>query len=93
MVEKDSGRSRGFGFVSYDNPDAAALAIKELNGFAVSESIRDGKRTRSYKIIFEYIIGRYLTSNVDSCVRIVLLNFLYLLPIQQNISCRSEISD
>jgi hypothetical protein len=36
MVEKDSGRSRGFGFVSYDSPDAAALAIKELNGFAVS---------------------------------------------------------
>jgi len=35
MVEKDSGRSRGFGFVSYDNPDAAALAIKELNGFAI----------------------------------------------------------
>ena len=36
MVEKDTGRSRGFGFVSYDSPDAAALAIKELNGFAVS---------------------------------------------------------
>lgn len=35
MVEKDTGRSRGFGFVSYDNPDAAALAIKELNGFVV----------------------------------------------------------
>lgn len=35
MVEKDSQRSRGFGFVSYDNPDAAALAIKELNGFAI----------------------------------------------------------
>jgi len=35
MVEKDSGRSRGFGFVSYDYPDAAALAIKELNGFAI----------------------------------------------------------
>lgn len=36
MVEKDTGRSRGFGFVSYDSPDAAALAIKELNGFTVS---------------------------------------------------------
>jgi len=35
MVEKDTGRSRGFGFVSYDNPDSAALAIKELNGFAI----------------------------------------------------------
>lgn len=35
MVEKDSGRSRGFGFVSYDSPDSAALAIKELNGFPV----------------------------------------------------------
>jgi len=36
MVEKDTGRSRGFGFVSYDSPDSAALAIKELNGFPVS---------------------------------------------------------
>jgi hypothetical protein len=35
MVEKDTGRSRGFGFVSYDNPESAALAIKELNGYAV----------------------------------------------------------
>lgn len=39
MVEKDSGRSRGFGFVSYDSPDAAALAIKELNGYAVRMNI------------------------------------------------------
>jgi RNA recognition motif. (a.k.a. RRM, RBD, or RNP domain) len=39
MVEKDSGRSRGFGFVSYDSPESAALAIKELNGFAVSEQV------------------------------------------------------
>lgn len=35
MVEKDSGRSRGFGFVSYDNPESAAQAIKELNGYAI----------------------------------------------------------
>ena len=36
MVERDTGRSRGFGFVSYDLPESAALAIKELNGFPVS---------------------------------------------------------
>jgi hypothetical protein len=36
MVERDTGRSRGFGFVSYDSPEAAAMAIKELNGFPVS---------------------------------------------------------
>lgn len=35
MVERDTGRSRGFGFVSYDNPESAAVAIKELNGYAV----------------------------------------------------------
>uniref|UniRef100_A0A7S1VM38 RRM domain-containing protein n=1 Tax=Grammatophora oceanica TaxID=210454 RepID=A0A7S1VM38_9STRA len=35
MVEKDTGRSRGFGFVSYDSPESAAMAIKELNGFAI----------------------------------------------------------
>jgi CUG-BP- and ETR3-like factor len=36
MIEKDTGRSRGFGFVSYDVPEAAELAIKNLNGYAVS---------------------------------------------------------
>ena len=36
MIEKNTGRSRGFGFVSYDLPESAALAIKQLNGYAVS---------------------------------------------------------
>ena len=40
MVERETGRSRGFGFVSYDNPESAAMAIKELNGFAVRHVLR-----------------------------------------------------
>ena len=39
MVERDTGRSRGFGFVSYDNPESAAMAIKDLNGFAVCRAV------------------------------------------------------
>jgi len=35
MVEKDTGRSRGFGFVSYDLPECAAAAIQALNGHIV----------------------------------------------------------
>jgi len=35
MVEKETGRSRGFGFVSYDNPESAAQAIKERNGLII----------------------------------------------------------
>nr|CCA25727.1 CUGBP and ETR3like factor putative [Albugo laibachii Nc14] len=35
MVEKETGRSRGFGFVSYDNPPSADAAIKGMNGFQV----------------------------------------------------------
>ena len=49
MVEKDTGRSRGFGFVSYDSPDSAALAIDELNGFAVSfQSVEVTEVCKSY---------------------------------------------
>lgn len=35
MVEKETGRSRGFGFVSYDNAPSAEAAIKGMNGFQV----------------------------------------------------------
>ena len=35
MVENDTGRSRGFGFVSFDNRDSAMTAIKTMNGFQI----------------------------------------------------------
>lgn len=34
MTEKN-GKSKGIGFVSFDNPKAAADAIEEMNGFEV----------------------------------------------------------
>eukprot|EP00742_Colponemidia_sp_Colp-10_P001102 GILJ01001192.1.p1 GENE.GILJ01001192.1~~GILJ01001192.1.p1 ORF type:complete len:430 (+),score=58.33 GILJ01001192.1:130-1290(+) len=35
MIEKDTGRSRGFGFVSYDNSQSGAQAIAAMNGFSI----------------------------------------------------------
>jgi hypothetical protein len=33
FVDKISGRSRGFGFVSYDRPESAVMAIEHMNGY------------------------------------------------------------
>lgn len=35
MTEIETGKSKGFGFVSYDHPDSAANAIKQVNGMFV----------------------------------------------------------
>jgi RNA recognition motif-containing protein len=32
MTDKENGRSKGFGFVSYDNSHSANMAIKVING-------------------------------------------------------------
>jgi hypothetical protein len=37
MVDNDSGRSRGFGFVSFDNPASAADAIDKMNGLQIGK--------------------------------------------------------
>lgn len=35
MTDKKEGRSRGFGFVSYETPEMAREAIKRVNGKSV----------------------------------------------------------
>eukprot|EP00300_Choanocystis_sp_HF-7_P013930 c18507_g1_i1.p1 GENE.c18507_g1_i1~~c18507_g1_i1.p1 ORF type:complete len:273 (+),score=38.80 c18507_g1_i1:417-1235(+) len=35
FVDKSTGTSKGFGFVSYDNPESAQYAIQAMNGFQI----------------------------------------------------------
>ena len=35
MVENETGRSRGFGFVSFDNRRSADVAINAMNGYQI----------------------------------------------------------
>ena len=34
-VDRNTGESKGFGFVSYDSPEAAKSAIEEMNGYQI----------------------------------------------------------
>jgi len=49
ITEKDTGQSKGFGFVSYDSPDSAQMAILSTNGMQLQGGKRlkvDVKQTR-----------------------------------------------
>ena len=35
IIDKDTGKSKGFAFVTFDNPNSAANALQAMNGFSV----------------------------------------------------------
>ena len=41
MRDKVTGLSKGFGFVSYDSPQAAQMAIQSMNGMQVAYTFTD----------------------------------------------------
>jgi CUG-BP- and ETR3-like factor len=60
MTEKN-GKSKGIGFVSFDNPKSAQEAIEEMNGFEVR-----GKRL---KVELNKKDEKAITNNVSSLVQ------------------------
>lgn len=56
LIKDETGRSKGFGFVSYANDDDAARAISELSGYEidgralfVNEARPQEKRERNFR--------------------------------------------
>lgn len=63
IAKKDESASRGYGFVTYDNPRAAALAIANMNGVEVGHN----KRLKVKKVFGIWDLGP-LTSGSEAIV-------------------------
>ncbi|KAI0566515.1 Cold-inducible RNA-binding protein [Gracilaria domingensis] len=47
IVDRFTGKSRGFGFIEYDAPDSAAKALTEMNGVEIDgRAVRVDRATR-----------------------------------------------
>ncbi|KAF7683055.1 Poly(U)-binding-splicing factor PUF60 [Astathelohania contejeani] len=73
-LDPDSGRSRGFGFIEFDNPHAAYMAIKRMDGKSIKGRVIKASRPVNFpSVIPDHIL------EVDH-------KLLYISNISQNIS-------
>lgn len=66
-VQRDSsGRNRGFGFISYDNPHSALRAIKSMNGFKIAGKYLKVQLKKGEEQFFDPGFDDYPNSPTDS---------------------------
>jgi len=49
MTDKNTGKSKGYGFISYDNIESASKAIAHMNGFSVESTYYDVLKIKGWK--------------------------------------------
>lgn len=66
MIDKDSKKSKGYGFISYDNPNSAQQAMNHMNGFQANfckftlnqkKDLRFKSRKEKEMISWEWVIN------------------------------------
>lgn len=86
ISDRETGRSRGFGFVSFDSEDSANTAITEMDGkvrrnILMQELCSEGSFLKvlsfiSYLLLFKYDPGAESTVLIVFCLKILsLINF------------------